>query len=108
MMGHGFSARQTLDCSAREWSMTWRKYQNTAANAAKCGVGFHGDRKSNRVYAYRFGAKLPLAFQWFQQCQPVGNDFQSSWATAFCTSCLVTLLETIGKNHRSSSKICAV
>jgi len=39
----------------------------------KCGIGFHGDSERRIVVAMRFGAAIPLHYQWFLQGQPVGR-----------------------------------
>lgn len=39
----------------------------------KCGIGFHGDTERRIVYAARLGASMPLHFQWFHRCEPVGE-----------------------------------
>lgn len=39
----------------------------------KCGIGFHGDSERKRVIATRFGATMPLDYQWFYQSNPVGD-----------------------------------
>jgi hypothetical protein len=38
----------------------------------KCGIGFHGDGERCRVIALRFGASIPLHYQWFLRGRPVG------------------------------------
>ena len=42
-------------------------------NAAKCGIGFHGDSERRIVVALRLGASIPLHFQWFASGSPVGR-----------------------------------
>jgi hypothetical protein len=41
-------------------------------DVARCGIGFHGDAERRRVVALRFGAAIPLHFQWFHRGAPVG------------------------------------
>lgn len=38
----------------------------------KCGIGFHGDSERRIVIALRFGASIPLHYQWFLRGRPVG------------------------------------
>jgi hypothetical protein len=38
----------------------------------KCGIGYHGDSERRIVVCARFGATMPLVFQWFRDGQPVG------------------------------------
>ncbi|KAL0482314.1 hypothetical protein AKO1_012977 [Acrasis kona] len=38
-----------------------------------CGIGFHGDAERMKVIGVRVGATIPLHFQWFQKCNPVGS-----------------------------------
>jgi hypothetical protein len=42
-------------------------------DAAKCGIGFHGDSERRIVVALRLGAPIPLHFQWFRARAPVGR-----------------------------------
>eukprot|EP00030_Apusomonadida_sp_AF-17_P007619 a842174_22.p2 GENE.a842174_22~~a842174_22.p2 ORF type:complete len:299 (-),score=18.09 a842174_22:335-1189(-) len=39
----------------------------------KCGIGFHGDSERKIVVAARFGASMPLDYQWFFEGAPIGN-----------------------------------
>ncbi|KAL6055447.1 putative Mimivirus encoded protein [Balamuthia mandrillaris] len=39
----------------------------------KCGIGFHGDAERCKVVAVRTGAAIPLHYQWFLDCKPVGE-----------------------------------
>jgi hypothetical protein len=40
--------------------------------APACGVGFHGDLERRIVIALRFGDSMPLHYQWFLRCKPIG------------------------------------
>jgi len=40
---------------------------------SKCGVGFHGDEERKRVVGLRLGHSLPLHYQWFNRCRPIGE-----------------------------------
>ncbi len=40
---------------------------------AKCGIGFHGDAERRIVIAARFGAAIPLHYQWFHRSVPIGK-----------------------------------
>ena len=39
----------------------------------KCGISFHGDTERKIVIAIRLGCSLPLHYQWYYQCKPVGD-----------------------------------
>lgn len=39
----------------------------------KCGIGFHGDTERKRVIGIRLGATIPLHYQWYHQCKPIGE-----------------------------------
>lgn len=41
-------------------------------DSAACGIGFHGDGERKLVIAVRLGASMPLHYQWFRRCVPVG------------------------------------
>jgi hypothetical protein len=41
-------------------------------DAARCGIGFHGDSERRLVVALRLGATMPLHYQWFLRGAPVG------------------------------------
>ncbi|MBA3757218.1 MAG: hypothetical protein H0X02_13820 [Nitrosomonas sp.] len=38
----------------------------------KCYIGGHGDAERRIVIAFRFGASMPLEYQWFQRSAPLG------------------------------------
>jgi hypothetical protein len=38
-----------------------------------CGIGYHGDTERRKVAAVRLGSEMPLFFQWYQHCNPVGS-----------------------------------
>ncbi len=40
---------------------------------SKCGIGFHGDTERRLVVGARMGESLPLDYQWFYQCKPIGS-----------------------------------
>ena len=42
-------------------------------DVTKCGIGFHGDSERKKVVGVRFGASMPLHYQWFQDGSPVGR-----------------------------------
>ena len=42
-------------------------------DVTKCGIGFHGDSERKRVIGVRLGASIPLHFQWFKDCKPIGK-----------------------------------
>lgn len=46
---------------------------NDYFDVTKCGIGFHGDTERRIVIGARSGATIPLHFQWFYQCKPVGD-----------------------------------
>jgi len=41
-------------------------------DAAKCGIGFHGDAERKKVIGLRLGTPIPLVFQWYQKGERVG------------------------------------
>ena len=41
-------------------------------DAARTGIGFHGDAERRVVIALRLGAPIPLHYQWYSRHQPVG------------------------------------
>lgn len=42
-------------------------------DVTKCGIGFHGDAERRKVIGIRLGASIPLHYQWFYKCNPVGR-----------------------------------
>lgn len=42
----------------------------------KCGIGYHGDSERKKVIGVRLGATIPLQFQWFCKCKPIGNPIK--------------------------------
>ena len=40
-------------------------------DTSKCGIGFHGDAERRIVVGVRFGATMPLHFQWFIDSKPI-------------------------------------
>ena len=42
-------------------------------DAARCGIGYHGDAERKIVVGVRLGASLPLCYSWFQRSKPVGE-----------------------------------
>ena len=57
-------------------------------NTRKCGIGFHGDSERRLVVALRFGATMPLHFQWYFRGAPVGRRVARDLAHGelFCMS----------------------
>lgn len=52
------------------------RYENLPDDPDLCGVGFHGDRESNLVWAVRIGnTNVPLSYQWYLQASPIGERF---------------------------------
>lgn len=45
-------------------------------HADTCGISFHGDGERRKVVALRLGQSMPLHYQWFQQCQPIGDRLE--------------------------------
>ena len=41
----------------------------------KCGIGFHGDAERRKVIAVRLGGSMPIHYQWFNGCKPIGKRF---------------------------------
>ncbi len=39
-----------------------------------CGIGYHGDSERRKVIAVRFGATMPIHYQWFINHKPIGNQ----------------------------------
>jgi hypothetical protein len=44
---------------------------NFYADAADCGVGWHGDSQRSKVIGLRLGASINVCFMWFQGGQPI-------------------------------------
>ena len=42
----------------------------------KCYIGFHGDTERKMVMAFRFGASMPLQYQWYHQTKPIGAEIK--------------------------------
>jgi len=42
----------------------------------KCGIGYHGDSERKKVIGVRFGASIPLVYQWFYQSNPIGSGIE--------------------------------
>jgi hypothetical protein len=42
-------------------------------NPAKCGISMHTDLERKIVVAARLGVPFPLVFQWYLQCEPIGD-----------------------------------
>jgi hypothetical protein len=40
-----------------------------------CGIGWHGDFERNIVIGLRLGDSIPLCFNWFHECKPIGDKF---------------------------------
>lgn len=49
---------------------------NLYYDVSKCGIGFHGDTERRKVIALRFGASIPLHYQWFVNSKPIGERFE--------------------------------
>ncbi len=47
---------------------------NNYYDTSKCYIGWHGDTERSIVVGARFGAQLPLNFQWFQRSAPLANS----------------------------------
>ena len=45
---------------------------NVYYDVKKCGIGFHGDAERRIVVCARFGAAMPLVFQWYHRGKTVG------------------------------------
>ena len=41
----------------------------------KCCINYHGDGERRIVIASRFGATMPIRFQWYHKSKPVGKNF---------------------------------
>jgi hypothetical protein len=49
-------------------------YLNSTSYPDKCGVGWHGDRESDTVYAFRPSPfAFPLCYHWFKDSKPIGQ-----------------------------------
>ena len=57
---------QKLECEGN-------KYNNITKN----GIGWHGDAERKKVIGLRLGESMPLCFNWFKQCKPVGTTFMA-------------------------------
>ena len=68
----------------------------------KCGIGFHGDTERRIVYAARLGASMPLHFQWFHRCEPVGERIVVPLAGG---DVYVMSEKAVGADWRCSSKV---
>lgn len=50
------------------------KYDNTF----KQGIGWHGDSERLKVIGFRFGKPMTLCFNWFNNCNPIGEMFKTT------------------------------
>tara|TARA_Y100000591_G_scaffold247537_1_gene218635 strand:- start:822 stop:1568 length:747 start_codon:yes stop_codon:yes gene_type:complete len=48
---------------------------NNYHNINKNGIGWHGDAERKKVIALRLGETMPICFNWFKQCKPIGTKF---------------------------------
>ncbi len=46
---------------------------NDYYDVSRCGIAFHGDSERRLVVGCRFGASMPLRYQWFHRKEPVGE-----------------------------------
>lgn len=44
----------------------------------KCYISWHNDLERKKVVAVRLGATMPLYYQWFLKCEPIGNRIDLS------------------------------
>lgn len=42
-------------------------------DTSKCGIGYHGDTERRKVAAVRLGSEMPIFWQWYHHCNPVGS-----------------------------------
>lgn len=42
-------------------------------DARICGIGYHGDSERKCVIGVRLGETMPLCYQWYHQCNPIGT-----------------------------------
>lgn len=49
---------------------------NLYYDPTKTGIGFHGDAERKKVVAIRLGASIPLHYQWFHNCSPIGDRIE--------------------------------
>ncbi len=60
------------------------KFRNLVAEGnyyydpSKCGISFHGDSERRIVIAARLGVSIPLHYQWFKKCKPIGPRIKLS------------------------------
>jgi hypothetical protein len=71
-------------------------------DVSKCGIGFHGDAERRKVIAFRFGAAIPLHYQWYLRWQAVGSRI----AIALNHGDMYAMsTKAVGSDWRSSSKL---
>jgi len=51
---------------------------NKYYDVKKCGIGWHSDLERKKVVCVRLGAKIPLCYNWFLKCMPVGERIELS------------------------------
>ena len=49
---------------------------NLYYDVKKCGISWHGDFERRVVVAFRFGASMPLRYQWYYRNKKVGKVFE--------------------------------
>ncbi|KAI9364985.1 hypothetical protein DFJ73DRAFT_808884 [Zopfochytrium polystomum] len=71
-------------------------------DAAKCGIGFHGDTERKRVVGARLGtAAMPIYFRWFHNGRAVGEKVE---IPLYPGDLYVMSEKAAGSDWRSSSK----
>lgn len=78
----------------------------------KCYIAWHGDSERDRVIAFRFGASIPLYFQWYHHNEKIGDEIkiklnhgdvyvmsQKAVGTDWRCSSIKTIRHACGKRH---------
>ena len=48
---------------------------NKYYDVTQCGIGWHGDSERKKVIAFRLGANMRIAYQWYKEGRPIGDRF---------------------------------
>ena len=74
-------------------------------DAARCGIGFHGDTERRIVIAVRFGVPIPLHYQWFHRGKPAGRRIALRLGRATYTRCPGKQLASTGNAPQSRPSV---
>ena len=65
--------REMIDYCMGDASRGLKAEGNRYYDVNTCGIGYHGDTERRKVVGVRFGASIPLVYQWFHKKVPVGD-----------------------------------